>query len=175
MRITRREHVPRRGIMALGMTRLRLAPMLAALLLAWTALSSGASPAVADTGARAEIAAALRQWMADFNAGRADTVCDLFARSLRVDYRGQPERGYAAQCALLRRSLADRTRAYAYALAVKEIRVWGDVAIVRLTWTLTVRQRDSGRETRSVEPGLDVFHRQKDGRWRIIRYMAYER
>jgi uncharacterized protein (TIGR02246 family) len=128
----------------------------------------------ADDTSRAEIAAALTQWTADFNAGRADKVCDLFARDLRADFRGQPERGYDAQCGLLQRSLADRARAFSYALAVKEILVWGDAAVVRLTWTLTIRRKATGRTASSVEPGLDVFRRQSDGRWRIICYITYE-
>lgn len=135
--------------------------------------AGAASPAVASGAARTEIEAALVQWKDDFNAGRADKVCDLFAKDLRAEFRGQPERRYDALCALLRRSLEDRKRSYSYALAIKEILVWGDVAVVRLTWTLTVRQRASGRVTTSVEPGLDVFRRQSDGRWRIIRYLAY--
>lgn len=126
-----------------------------------------------DDASRAAIAGALKQWTEDFNAGRADKVCDLFARELRADFRGQPERGYDAQCDLLRKSLADRTRAFSYALAIKEILVWGDAAVVRLTWTLTVRPK-GGREITSVEPGLDVFRKEKDGRWRIIRYTAFE-
>lgn len=137
-------------------------------------LAGAAPPAVASDSARAEIKAALVQWKDDFNAGRADKVCDLFARDLRADFRGQPERGYDALCGLLRRSLADRARAYSYALAIKEILVWGDTAVVRLTWTLTVRPRAGGRTTTSVEPGLDVFRRQRDGHWRIVRYLAYE-
>jgi uncharacterized protein (TIGR02246 family) len=136
-------------------------------------LAGAAPPAVAADAARADIKAALLQWKDDFNAGRADQVCDLFARDLRADFRGQPERGYDALCGLLRRSLADRTRAYSYALAIKEILVWGDTAVVRLTWTLTVRPRAGGRVTTSVEPGLDVFRRQRDGHWRIVRYLAY--
>jgi steroid delta-isomerase len=52
--------------------------------------------------------------------------------------------------------------------------VWGDTAVVRLDWTLTVRPRDGGGESVSLEPGLDVFRREGDGRWRIVRYMAYE-
>ena len=132
-----------------------------------------------DDAARAEIAAALAQWTDDFNAGRADKVCDLFARDLRADFRGVPERGYQAQCDLLQRALADPTRRFSYALAIKEILVWGDTAVVRLDWTLTVRPRDRGGdggagESVTREPGLDVFRRQGDGRWRIVRYMAYE-
>ena len=51
--------------------------------------------------------------------------------------------------------------------------MWGDAAVVRLTWTLTIRPKDGGEVT-SVEPGLDVFRRERDGRWRIVRYIAYE-
>ena len=93
---------------------------------------------------------------------------------MRADFRGQPERGYEAQCELLRHSLADKARAFSYALTIREILVWGDVAVVRLTWRLTVRELAGGGEATSVEPGLDVFRRERDGRWRIIRYIAYE-
>jgi steroid delta-isomerase len=118
------------------------------------------------------------QWTEDFNAGRADKVCDLFARKLRADFRGVPERGYRAQCDLLQRALADPTRRFSYALSIKDIQVWGDTAVVRLDWTLTVRPRQGGSggaaESVTREPGLDVFRRGPDGRWRIVRYMAFE-
>jgi steroid delta-isomerase len=152
--------------------RRRLFASLAVLTLA--CLPAAGAAFAADATARAEIEAALVQWKDDFNAGRADRVCDLFARELRADFRGIPERGYDAQCDLLRRSLADPVRAYSYALAIREILVFGDAAVVRLTWTLTVRERDSGRVVTSVEPGIDVFRRARDSRWRILRYMAYE-
>ncbi|MPZ38267.1 MAG: DUF4440 domain-containing protein [Rhizobiales bacterium] len=126
-----------------------------------------------DKTSRAEITDTLTQWTADFNAGRVDKLCDLFSRDLRADFRGQPERGYDGQCDLLKQSLGDATRSYSYALAIKEILVWGDVAVVRLTWTLTIRPKD-GAEITAIEPGLDVFRKESDGRWRIIRYMAYE-
>ena len=132
------------------------------------------SPAAAqsDTPAQAAIRAALTQWMADFNAGRAEKVCDLFARDLVAQYRGQPERDYDALCDLLKRSLADRGKTYSYALAIKEILVEGDLGVVRLTWTLTVRGKDG--ETTSLEPGIDIFRREADGGWRIARYIGYE-
>jgi uncharacterized protein (TIGR02246 family) len=151
----------------------RLAAILACAALVAVALP--ALPAVAsDEASRAEIAATLMQWQADFNAGRDDKVCDLFARDLRADFRGQPERGYDALCDLLHGSLADRERAYSYELEIRDILVAGDFATVLLTWTLTVTQRDTGSEAVSVEPGLDVFRREDDGRWRIARYLAYE-
>jgi steroid delta-isomerase len=75
---------------------------------------------------------------------------------------------------LLKRSLGDASKTYRYALAIQEILVEGDLAVVRLTWTLTVRGKDAASETTAEEPGIDVFRRQGDGTWRISRYLAYE-
>jgi hypothetical protein len=30
-------------------------------------------------------------------------------------------------------------------------------------------------DVKSVEPGIDIFRRQPDGSWKIMRYMAYSR
>ncbi len=119
------------------------------------------------------VKAALTQWMADFNAGKTDKVCDLFAAGVRADLRGYPTRDHQAVCDLLIKSLTDRTRDFSYALDIKEILVLGDAAVVRLVWTLTIKEKD-GRVIKSVEPGMDIFQRQADGSWKIIRYMAYE-
>jgi ketosteroid isomerase-like protein len=120
------------------------------------------------------IRATLDDWMADFNAGRADRLCDLFDRGLRYDFRGFAERDYGAVCALLQHSMADPSRQFRYALAIREVLVHGDIAIVRLIWTLTVTRPDVPGSAVSQEPGLDVFQHQADGKWRIIRYIAYE-
>lgn len=125
-------------------------------------------------GAASEIRAALARWTEDFNTRRADKVCDLFAKDARADVAGAPERDYAAICEVLTRSLQDETRRYHYAMDIKEILTFGDTAIVRLVWTLTIEQPDGSKAT-SVEPGMDLFQKQPDGSWKIIRYMAYER
>jgi uncharacterized protein (TIGR02246 family) len=127
-----------------------------------------------DSPAQAAIRAALTQWMADFNAGNADKVCGLFAPDLIAQYRGQPERDYRSLCDLLKQSLSDRAKTYAYSLAIKEILVAGDLAVVRLTWTLKVKPKDGAPEITSDEPGMDIFRRQPDGSWKISRYIAYE-
>jgi steroid delta-isomerase len=127
----------------------------------------------AQPSAEAEIRAAFKQWTDDFNAKRTDEVCDLFARDLQADYRGVPSRGYDRQCQILHESLSDPERRYFYALAIREILVFGDIAVARITWTLTIRRTD-GQESKVIEPGLDVFRREADGKWRIIRYLAYD-
>jgi hypothetical protein len=68
--------------------RLRVLPWSGLLSLALVAQGA----AQGNETARAEVRAALTQWMADFNAGNADKVCALFAPDLIAQYRGQPER-----------------------------------------------------------------------------------
>jgi uncharacterized protein (TIGR02246 family) len=140
------------------------------------ALALVVSQAAAQSADPAEtpIRAALVQWTADFNARKSAAICDLFATDLRYDYRGQPERGYRDICGLLHKSLSDPTKHYSYSPDIKEILVFGDMAVVRLIWTLTVTSEDQTGAMISREPGLDVFRREPDGRWKIIRYMAYE-
>jgi steroid delta-isomerase len=134
------------------------------------------SPTAAQSAdpAEAAIRATLLQWTADFKARKSATICDLFAPDLRYDYRGQPERGYREICDLLHRSLSDPTKHYNYSPEIKEIIVSGDITVVRLIWTLTITSDGQTGAIISKEPGLDVFRRDPDGRWKIIRYIAYE-
>jgi len=148
--------------------------MITASLLAGFALCLlSTAPSRAEDAAAVEIEKTLTAWMADFNAGKTKRVCDLFAADVRADFRGHPTRDHKAVCDLLTKSLTDPSRIYRYALDIKEILVFGAVAVVRLVWTLTITDKD-GEEIKSVEPGLDVFRRQADGTWKIVRYMAYE-
>ena len=123
----------------------------------------------------AEVRAALKQWMADFNAGRADKVCDIFAPTLRADVDGFPERTFDVQCKVLQTVLADPEHSLSYALDIKEILADGDMAAVRLVWTLTSKKKSTGETKVVEEQGLDIFGRSSDGRWQIIRFMSFER
>ena len=139
------------------------------------ALCSAGSLARAQSAIQSEsaIRAALSRWTSAFNARDASHICDLFAPDLVYDYRGFPERDFATLCALLHRSLADPAKTFTYALDIKEIMMSGDMAIVRLVWTLKVTSA-GGKTEESREPGLDVFRKQVDGSWKIARYIAYE-
>jgi steroid delta-isomerase len=139
-------------------------------------LAAVCTPASAQPEGAAETAirAALARWTSDFNARDASRICDLFAKDLRYDFRGLPERGYDALCGLLHKALADRTKQFVYSHEIREIIVSGDLADVRLTWTVKVTRPGAATAVESKEPGLDVFRRQPDGSWKIIRYIAYE-
>ena len=83
------------------------------------------------------------------------------------------ERDYDAICALLSSSLRDQEKSYHYNLDLKEILVSGDLAAVRLVWTLTVARKEGGVIETIQEPGIDIFRRQRDGLWKIARYLAF--
>ncbi len=149
--------------------------MLLAVTVTFALTLAAASRAIAqspETG-QAAIRAALAKWTNDFNAGNAAGACSLFSTELRYDYRGFPDRNYTDLCDGLRRSLTEGTKRYAYALAIKDVLVSGDLAMVRLTWTLTVTKPKARPEV-SLEHGIDVFKRQADGTWKIIRFIAYD-
>jgi ketosteroid isomerase-like protein len=122
---------------------------------------------------QAAIRAALTKWTEDFNAGNAKEVCGLFAPDLRYDYKGFPERNYQEICDGLHRSLTDQTRRYNYSLIIKETIVSSDLAAVRLTWTLRIDEPDAPPQI-SQEHGIDIFRKQSDGTWKIIRFIAYD-
>lgn len=150
------------------MTNLRLA-LFAAIALLLGPLTASA----ADNTAEAEVRGALTQWMADFNDGKADKVCNLFAPDLRSNFRGQPENTFETLCTQLRKSLKDEARSFSYGLVIEEIMVSGDIAVVRLVWTLTIRPKGGGAPIVSEERGLDVFRKQADGSWKIARFIAF--
>jgi len=154
------------------MKRARVAAMLA-LVLAMLLAVSHASAEESAADVQNQIRVALEKWKLDFNAGDGSQVCALFAPDLISNFRGQPEDTYNSLCSNLQSALSDPARTYHYDLEIKEILVSGDLAVVRLVWTMTIRPKD-GTEEMKHEPGMDIFRRQADGSWKISRYMAYE-
>ena len=146
--------------------------LIASTVLALLLMAAPAGLAAAETAEHA-IRVTFAQWTKDFNAGNTEAVCQLFSPELRYDFRGYPERDYNDVCTLLHRSLSDSSKRYIYSLDIREIIVSGDLAVVRLAWTLTVTL-PTGQIVKSVEPGMDILRKGPDGQWKIIRYIAYE-
>ena len=146
-------------------------PIWVAVLMALAIPGTGGG-ARADEEAAAAIRATLEQWRLDFNARRAEHICDLFAPALKYDFQGLPEQNYTLLCDRLHKALADHSRKFEYGLRVKEVIVTGSIAVVRLAWISTVTGSDGVART-DDEQGLDIFEKQADGSWKIIRYIAY--
>jgi ketosteroid isomerase-like protein len=131
-------------------------------------LASFVAPARADDAA--EVRMRLQNWAHDFNEGSTKAACGLFSKDLISDTQGQGEANYQTRCELISKVMHDPARKFRYAADIREVIVQGDLAIVRLQWTLTV---SPGDET-STESGLDIFRKETDGVWRIVRFMAFE-
>lgn len=140
-------------------------------------MSAQISVAYADVNAdKAAISARLQHWAEAFNNRDAAAVCDLFAPDLIATIRGAAksgtlERDRSALCAHLAAVLANPNQRWRYTPDIREIIVSGDLAVVRIVWTLTVEGPSSSHT--SEEPGLDIFRRQPDGSWAIIRFLAF--
>jgi steroid delta-isomerase len=134
-----------------------------------------ASPALAAEDVNPEVAIrqALATWTEQFNARDTAGVCTLFAPGLRYNVEGlATEQTYKDMCDRLHRALTGREVTYRYRLEIQEIIVSGDIAVVRLVWYDTV-SRPGVPDVMTPEQGMDIFRRQDDGSWKIIRYLAY--
>jgi uncharacterized protein (TIGR02246 family) len=145
-------------------------------LLAIAAVLAGvgaATSAHADVDSdRAAITERLQRWTVAFNARDAAGVCDLFAPDLVSTVPEVRDGSRDALCARLAAQLAKPELQLHYDRPdIREIIVSGDIAVVRLFWTLTARK--GGKESVNTEPGMDIFKRQPDGKWSIARFISF--
>ena len=147
------------------MIGLHRAALVALILTASTMVTAHAD----EAGDKAAIAERLQRWTADFNSSDAVGACDLFAPDLIYSIPEVAQGTRETLCANLTGILAKSDVKLRYANPdIHEIVVAGDVAVVRLTWTLTT-EAAGGKDT-TTEEGMDMFRRQADGRWSIARF-----
>ncbi|MGA9866228.1 MAG: nuclear transport factor 2 family protein [Acetobacteraceae bacterium] len=143
--------------------------ILACLLAVETAAGSAHAGAASD---RAAITDRLLQWTAAFNARDSAGIRDLFAADLVSTVPGALDGSRAVLCARLDALLAKPELQLHYDNPdIKEIIVFGDIAVVRLFWTLTTRK--GAEQDVTAEAGIDVFERQTDGKWSIARLLSF--
>jgi uncharacterized protein (TIGR02246 family) len=137
------------------------------------ALIASATASHADSAAdEAAIMKRFQRWTADFNARDAAGVCDLFAPDLVYSIPEVVRGTRETMCTSLAGILARPDIQLHYDDPdVHEILVLGDVAVVRLTWTLTTQV--NGAKDTTTEEGMDIFRRQPDGKWSIARFVAF--
>ena len=98
--------------------------------------------------------------MEAFNARDLGRVCDLFAPDLVAIYRDLPDRRFDQLCAHPRSVLGESARRFRYSLDLKEV-------------VAAARDASGALMATSVEASLDILRRQSDGRWRIVRFLAF--
>jgi uncharacterized protein (TIGR02246 family) len=132
-----------------------------------------AMPARSDVDSdKAAITERLSRWADAFNARDAAGVCDVFAADLISTVPEVLDGTRDALCKRLTALLAKSDLSLHYDQPdIREIIVSGDIAVVRLFWTLSARKGDKQSVTR--EAGIDIFKRQPDGKWSIARFMSF--
>lgn len=132
------------------------------------AMRACADPAADEVAIRQR----LQRWTNDFNTRNLAGVCDLFAPDLLYSIPEVPRGTHETMCASLNKVLGRSDIRLQYAMPdIHEIVVSGDLAIVRLAWTLTTEL--AGARDTTTEEGMDIFRRQPDGRWSIARFVAF--
>jgi ketosteroid isomerase-like protein len=117
---------------------------------------------------QAAIESALRQWPLDFNDSNLPAVCGLFADDAVLAYPDGGDRDRGQFCDRMKTLFDDPAKSFSYAEPnIKEVLVAGDLATVKLFWTLTIADKSGKVLDTMVEDGLDVFPRQADGSWKI--------
>jgi len=146
--------------------------LLLAMAIVLTAVSA-ATPARADVDSdAAAITIRLQRWTEAFNARDAAGVCDLFAPDLISTVPEVLDGSRDALCGRLSAVLAKPELQLHYdSPDIREIIVSGDIAIVRLFWTLTAQK--GVKSSVSTEAGMDIFKRQPDGKWSIARFISF--
>jgi len=121
---------------------------------------------------RVAITDRLQRWTVAFNARDAAGVCDLFALDLVSTVPDALDGSRDALCGKLSAVLAKPGLQLHYdSPDIREIIVSGDIAVVRLFWTLTAQK--GGESSVSTEAGMDIFKRQPDGKWSIARFISF--
>ncbi len=137
-----------------------------------TGATSDVEPPRADVADdRAEVTQRLARWSNDFAAHDTAAVCDLFAPDVVLTYPGVPDLDHDAMCARFAQLFEESQatgKTFRYAPpAISDVLPSGDLVVVRLVWTLTVRDASGATLETVREQGIDVFERQPDRSWRI--------
>jgi ketosteroid isomerase-like protein len=124
------------------------------------------------SAAKAAIVERLHLWTAAFNSRDLAGVCGLFAPDLSYTVDGILNGSRDRLCANIATALSKPGVELRYdEPTIHEILVSGDLAVVRLTWTLT--EEKNGTRDVNTEEGMDVFRRAPDGVWSMMRYIAF--
>lgn len=110
-------------------------------------------------------------WTDAFNRKDLAGSCDLFSVHVEANYQGAPRKNYESICNGFKKVFQEN-RDYKYHFKLHQVYHSNDMASIRVTWYLQIYKHGKVI-SRTVDEGLDVFQRDKEGRWKIIYYLAY--
>lgn len=122
--------------------------------------------------AEQELIHLLQKWAQDFNSKNIQASCELFAPDLIACFPGISDENYEQNCSSLRTVLMDKSKTYFYEPPIIEsVLVENNLGVVRLVWNLRISDKD--HTELNTARSLDIFTRQKDGRWKLSVSFAY--
>jgi uncharacterized protein (TIGR02246 family) len=134
------------------------------------------SPARADQSAAPSaskdveaIRGLIQQTEKAINSNDPGGIMAHYSRDIVVSYPGVPDTTYDQFAAAYKRMLDPSTTTSTVA-DVQEIVVAGDLAIVRMTWSTTVTEKASGKNSSRKAKDLQVWRRE-NGQWKFFRGM----
>lgn len=111
-------------------------------------------------------------WVKAFEKKDIDAVCGLFSSKCEASNPGSKLRTYQDIHDGFAKLFAMKNTRYKYRYKVQKVFQSGDLAIVRITWYLTVYKNDKVF-SRAEEQGIDIFEKNADGKWQIVNFIAY--
>jgi uncharacterized protein (TIGR02246 family) len=138
--------------------------------------ASGQSKSKASASSEADVSAirsALENWLKASNSRDAEGMGRVWAADAITSVPGQIDADYNAIRAGEKAAAARPDISRTMSLEIEEIQVSGDLGFARDTWTFTTKWNRTGEVTRMKLRSIEVWRRQADGSWKIIRTLSY--
>jgi steroid delta-isomerase len=118
----------------------------------------------------ARIRRRLAEWVEQMRSGDRVAAAEVWAPDLVGWYPGQEDDTYEKEQAQARRQRPPEAPRSIPAVRIEEVMVSGDLAVVRDIWRIT--RIAGGDTTEHSLRSFEVWQRQRDGAWRIARWIS---
>lgn len=111
-------------------------------------------------------------WSEAFNKKDLTKTCDLFSKTMTATYQGSPEKNYQSVCNKFKELFNQKNKQYQYRFEIHQVYRSLDLAVVRITWYLTVDEL--GKKTAVIQDeGLDVLQQDAEKQWKIVNFLGF--